>query len=1610
MILSLLAATAITLLNGEGWTCDGVPVRIPHTWNAADYDRGFVPDAGPTNPLRQVDAGNSVRCPASLMKVATYRRPLPDPRPDRRYFIRFDGVCETAVVSVNGREVGRHVGAFTPFCFEVTKALKPDGNRLEVTVDNRYDADIPPASADFTMCGGIYRKVEYLEKGLRGIDPTRPTRLFPDARTGRVRAVVPVLDGGCVEQVRELGAVTRWSPENPKLYDVEVAVADDRQTHRVGFREVAFGPDGFFRLNGVRRRVRGINRHQDVKGKGWAVSPEDDLRDLLMIKEMGCDAVRLCHYPQNEDVYRICDELGLLVWSEVPNVDYLTMSPAYFRNARNQAREMIEWRGNHPCVAWWSCYNELYSSGEFKGEAPFRSCGTPAYDAFVRELCRDMKALDPTRPVVAAGCRRTSAAIMAIPDQIGFNVYPGWYGAETMAEWADQFLKGNPTRTAFAMSEYGAGASPNQHENPLVRPAVPESMWHPEEYQTKVHVDAWRALAKDRRIWGDFIWCFADFGATWRYEGERPGVNDKGLVSADRRIKKDAYHFYRANWNREPMLHLCSKRLGETTNAVFEVLAFCNAGRPVTLMVDGRRIAERMPDEVCVVSFGAVPLREGANVIRLVCGDLADEAVVVRRRLVRTASATLVDFRERGAACRLMGGTFADPAKEPRQIEVGEKGVTFRFDSAREACAGNMWATVALPKDVHALDDWFGNVYELELVGLPSGRVQRNVGLDFEDEDGEVFQFRPSEAKVNADGNLCLRYYPSAERLPRRTWGGKRKNGRVDGKLRLPAMSFYFSSAEGTGEVTVRKLVKVARAERKRDVLSEEAISTDTTYPGARPFPGAEALVFAYRPAVTGKARLVLSTESQGSAAQGRMLTFESAGTNGVVRFPLRHPFEKQYQFMSLEIAQTGKAYRPVAAVTEASGRFRQTAAEALRLSVETGNFLHLVRDEAERPRLVVKNPSDRPIAWTVRFTLRDYYGHVVAFPFEATVAAGAAREVAVPWPLPARGFWRVVAQVCAGDGSEQTLERTFAVVDRHERTPFLPDGKFRMGVHYHGTHYLPNEVDRSIEALVACGAKLARTDYSFMFSDVERREGVFDWSKGDDLLRRLRRAGFSLDIIVGGTPGWAWDRTAGWAKATPTPMRRMGVRPARPGLFRAFCQAIAARYGNEIEYYEAGNEWDLSPQSVLTPEEAVRMQRECYEGVKAGCPTAKVGTCGWARPASSDLQGAPDHVNKGLVEALAQHPEYYDVWMLHGHGGPAAYYNQIDNILLPLKDATPLRARPWMSNESSQTGAFGDDVAVTRTVWQKILFAWSRGSRDYIWYNLRATGWFDGAEPGFGMMTPDYQPRPSYAAFSALTALFHGLDFAGSLYSRRCRHLLLFRGTSQKADGLVLAAWDENATAHTVRSVRVRTDARRVRVSDMMGNETLVPVRDGVFAARPLPDPVAYILEGATDAVAVDVTELPSAVRPDKVIDCRQAGRPADFALDSSAHVKDYYAANPLTAERVWKGPADHAARIWLDRVSATAVRVRAEVVDDVRTRGDRFEVLVYGDDGKAQVTALSPSASAASVTAYDQVVAVPSEPFGFDVRIREDDGDGEDGYLRLVNDSEDPVRVRFK
>jgi len=613
------AARTVTDLSGDGWTADGVPVAVPHTWNAIDGADGI----GAVNPERLND---SAGLGSYARKRVVYRRALPDARPGRRAFVRCDGASIVAEMRVNGRIIGRHEGAFTAFCFEITDCLKPSGNELEIAVDNAFDADIQPIDGDFTMFGGLYRPVWLIETDPVCIDPltdgANGLEVQADPATGRVTVRVHVLGGADETQTFDFPDHKLWTPETPHLYPIEVTIrrGDSTDTVRemVGFRTVEFRDDGFFYLNGKKRVLRGVNRHQDRFGKGWAVSAADEAEDVAWIKRMGADAVRTSHYPQSPSFYAACDRAGVIVWTEVPNVNRMVFTPRARANRLLQAREMVAQHRNRPSVAMWGLYNELYSSNY-----SMKPLSAEREIALVRDLIRT---LDPGRPTVAATSRPERPELSALPDALGVNLYPGWYGgdAETMNAEVDAALFVSDRRT-ICVSEYGAGGSFGQHDDAQARPA-PRGKHHPCEYQAWVHVGNYRRIASDPRIWGSFVWEMFDSGADARREGAAGGINDKGLVTYDRRQAKDAFWFYRANWSVEPTLRLAGAGTSSVSARTATVLGFCNAG-PVTLTVNGRTVGTQAPDAVRTVVWKNVPLQAGENRVELRAGDLVSTSV-----------------------------------------------------------------------------------------------------------------------------------------------------------------------------------------------------------------------------------------------------------------------------------------------------------------------------------------------------------------------------------------------------------------------------------------------------------------------------------------------------------------------------------------------------------------------------------------------------------------------------------------------------------------------------------------------------------------------------------------------------------------------------------------------------------------------------------------------------------------------------------------------------------------------------------------------------------------------------------------------------------------------
>ena len=982
-------------------------------------------------------------------------------------------------------------------------------------------------------------------------------------------------------------------------------------------------------------------------------------------------------------------------------------------------------------------------------------------------------------------------------------------------------------------------------------------------------------------------------------------------------------------------------------------------------------------------------------------------AVLAALGAMAAAAEVLIDFRGKAELMGVDPGGFAADSKV-RQIEDVPEGVRVRVDVDRET-APSPWAVLSTYR--FGAGDWAGKEFVLYCKEMPKGRIERNFSVNITDRDGEVFELRAKKQGIDGSGRHFQLFHVPEKKGS--SWGGgDRKNGVLDAPLRLTSIVFYYDKVYGAGEATLMT-IETHEDGTVRDTVSREPISTDTTYPGAAPFNGADRLVFAVEPAFSGTAEVELVSDPISSAWNGGTRTkFKGAGKDGRIVFDTKLPYAKRYEFLNLSYRPDGASPKGPFRIVKAAGEFSQSAAEAMRLDVDTGNFLHVTRDASERPSLVVRNPAVCDLDWKTEFVFSDMFGRSFAIPFSRKMAAGETVRIAVSWPLPAKGLWIVKAKVTAGDGSVAEKETRFAYIDRHEVTPFLEKPKFRIGIHYHGTHYLPDLVDPTLRALVMTGAKFMRTDYSFMFGSIARPDGTYVWDRPDMMMRKFRDAGLSTDIIVVGNaaPKWAVDPEAVAARAEAR--AKNAVLVTKPGVFRDFCEQFARRYNRSIDYYEVGNEWDMVYTKALTNEEALRMQREAYEGVHKGYPGGCVTPNGWASVTSAANLWGRATENMGIIEDFAAHPELYDAWMLHAHCASSMFYQRIRRCFLPLREQTGLKTRPWVCNETALSCGFGGEPAVGRAVWEKILYAWGWGASDYIWYNLRATGWVAGHEPGYGIITADFYPRSAYASMSALTTIFHGLDADGRIYSEGERHVFRFKGKAVNSDfsGLVLAAWD-SATGAKPRKIRIRTDAKTAEKSDYMGNRTRLEIRNGVVTIEMSRDPSAYLLAGATTAEAVDEEEISDPKTVTIVIDTSDPDRAADFVLNNMDQVRDYYQALPQHVRRTWAGESDHSARLWLDRADDGGLRVRAKVLDDIRGPEDGLEVYLAPVGGKLTKHLLKPVSRTGSVDRYDSVIPFKAKVFDFTVHALEDDGDGGlDGYLQLTGDSEPPKRIELR
>jgi beta-galactosidase len=632
--------------NRAEWKNLAVPpwenVSIPHTWNSIDGANGR--EADPSLPE------GYYRGPA------WYERALPVPTDwrGRRVFIRFEGVSLVADVFINRIVIGQHRGAFGAFCFEVTPYLKFDGSdSLRVRVDNARALDVAPLSGDFTVFGGIYRPVEIFSTGDACISPTffgSPGVFLTLQKIGTKEAEVEVKtlissapsenqkidleieikDADGLIVAKKSGAfqssAAAFSPHlatlkipsprlwqgtfDPYLYSVTVQLKRggellDEVRQPLGIRTVAIDKEKGFLLNEQPYALHGVNRHQERTGKGWALSNADHDEDHALIREVGANTVRLAHYQQAKYFHDLSDRFGIITWEEIPLVDAVSASPEFLANARQQLQEMVYQNYNHPSVAMWGLFNEL-DCGAMKS--------APAVPV-VESLQKLAKEIDPTRPTVAASFRQDAGSKHKIADAAAWNIYPGWYSSspDDAAGWIESYRKQMGSR--IGISEYGAGANPAQFaEGDLVRP-VHNGAFHPQEWQNYFHERLWAQLQDNPNLWGTWIWAMFDFAVDKRNEGGFLGLNDKGLVSRDRKTKKDTFYFYKANWNPEPMVRISSHAATPRTKALTEVKVYSNCAE-VELIVNGKSLGKAKPDAIKICRWSSVNLQPGTNTIQ----------------------------------------------------------------------------------------------------------------------------------------------------------------------------------------------------------------------------------------------------------------------------------------------------------------------------------------------------------------------------------------------------------------------------------------------------------------------------------------------------------------------------------------------------------------------------------------------------------------------------------------------------------------------------------------------------------------------------------------------------------------------------------------------------------------------------------------------------------------------------------------------------------------------------------------------------------------------------------------------------------------------------------
>lgn len=591
-----------------------IPVRLPHTWNAQDGQ----------------DGGNDY-----WRGTAVYEKEFFRPDWFGEIVLEFAGAAMSADVFVNGAQLAHHDGGYSTFRVNITDALVPGNNKVTVSVDNSENDRVYPQKADFTFYGGLYRDVQLL------LLPPEHFEVCKDGTPGI--KVTPVVKGSAAEVTVEtwqngegtvsfrfgdevytaesrnghasvtfpIENVHLWDGVNdPYLYSIEAQFGEDVIAARFGCRSFSFDPDKGFLLNGHSYPLRGVSRHQDFLGVGNAIPLQEQTLDMELIREIGANTIRLAHYQHAQEFYDLCDEYGMIVWAEIP---YITEHmPNGRQNTLDQMRELITQCYNHPSIVCWGLSNEVAVHGITED--------LMQNHILLNDLCHEM---DKTRPTTMAHpfMLEHESPLIQITDIGSYNLYFGWYMGtlEQNDSFFDEYHEKYPKRI-MGFSEYGADA------NVRFQTAHPEQGDYSEQYQCLYHESLLGTIRRHPWMWATHLWNMFDFAADGRDEGGAHGLNQKGLVTFDRKIKKDAFYLYKATWNKEePFVHICGRRYVDRTEQETEVRVYSNQHQ-VTLMVDGQKLDELEGETVFVFKL---PI-SGRHTVKAVADSCQDEITVCK--------------------------------------------------------------------------------------------------------------------------------------------------------------------------------------------------------------------------------------------------------------------------------------------------------------------------------------------------------------------------------------------------------------------------------------------------------------------------------------------------------------------------------------------------------------------------------------------------------------------------------------------------------------------------------------------------------------------------------------------------------------------------------------------------------------------------------------------------------------------------------------------------------------------------------------------------------------------------------------------------------------------